>query len=558
MDPKTLIEQGDNLFSKRGNFLLMLQDIAEQFYPERADFTVTRTLGDTFAEYLSTSYPLLVRRDLGNSFGSMMRPNTIEWFHMRALQEEQEDQPAMRWLEWATGTMRRAMYDRSSLFTRASKEADHDIAAFGQAVKTVELNRSANGLLYRCWHLRDTVWCENEEGKVDTVHRKWKPTVAQLCKMFVAKGPGHYGVHSKVAEKMVGANKSPYAEIHCRHIVVPSEMFDGEYAGKKGPGRNPPFISIYLDVENKHIMEAVGQTYFMYVIPRWQTVPGSQYAYSPATVAALPDARLLQAMTYTLLEAGEKATNPPMVAVMEAIRSDVSIYAGGITAVDAEYDERLGEVLRPIAQDKNGLPLGFNMRDGLMVALSEAFFLNKLSIPANRPQMTAYEVSQWVQDFIRQTTPLFEPLEHEDNGAMCETTFELMLQRGAFGAYEDIPQSIRGQEIGFRFESPLHDAIERQKGNTFAEALGLTTQTIAVDPTAIAHVDFAVAFRDTLSSVGVPAKWIRSEKDAAAMIEANKEQEEVAQVVEDVQAGATAAQAVGLADQALGPEALAA
>jgi hypothetical protein len=45
-----------------------------------------------------------------------------------------------------------------------------------------------------------------------------------------------------------------------------------------------------------------------YRIPRWQTVSGSQYSYSPATVAALPDARLIQAMTFTLLEAGEKAT----------------------------------------------------------------------------------------------------------------------------------------------------------------------------------------------------------------------------------------------------------
>jgi hypothetical protein len=45
-------------------------------------------------------------------------------------------------------------------------------------------------------------------------------------------------------------------------------------------------------------------------------------------------------MTLTLLEAGEKFTNPPMIAVQEAIRSDVAIYAGGITWVDKDYDER--------------------------------------------------------------------------------------------------------------------------------------------------------------------------------------------------------------------------
>lgn len=548
MEAKALIAQGDQLFSKRGSLLSMWQEIADNFYPERADFTVTRSLGDTFADNLSTSYPLLIRRDLGNSFDAMMRPDSIEWFHMRALQEDDEDQPGKAWMEWAANTMRRAMYDRNSLFTRASREGDHDVAAFGQCVKSVELNRNANGLLFRCWHLRDVAWCENEEGKIDTVHRKWKPTVAQCCKLFT--GPGKFGVHSKVSDKMVGPNKKPYEEVNCRHMVIPAEMYDGEYAGK-----GAPYVSIYLDVDNAHVMEAVGQRHFMYVIPRWQTVSGSQYAYSPATVAALPDARLLQAMTYTLLEAGEKATNPPMIAQQEAIRSDFAIYAGGVTYVDSEYDERLGEVLRPITQDKGGLPFGADMRRDAMALLREIFYLDKLSLPVNGPEMTAYEVQQRVSDYIRQASPIFKPLEHEDNGAMCETTFELMLQAGAFGSSEDIPQSIRGKEVTFRFESPLHDAIERQKGNTFAEVLGIVTQAAGVDPTAPAQVDFSTALRDTLSSIGMPAKWARSEEEAQAMIDDSKAQEEAANTVGTIDAAAKAAQQVGLADQALGPDA---
>lgn len=547
MDAKALIALGDNLFQKRGSLLSMWQEMADQFYPERADFTFTRSLGDDFAGHLTTSYPLLVRRDLGNSFGAMMRPTSLEWFHMRALREEYEDQPAKAWMEWAGATMRRAMYDRKSLFTRASKESDHDVAAFGQSVKSVELNKDADGLLYRCWHLRDCAWCENEEGKVDQLHRKWKPAAAHLAKLFGDK------VHSKVKDKLVGPSKNPYAEINCRHIVLPADMYDGEYAGK---GR--PFVSIYIDVDNAHIMEAVGQGYFMYVIPRWQTVSGSQYAYSPATVAALPDARLLQAMTLTLLEAGEKAANPPLIGVQEAIRSDISVYAGGLTWVDAEYDERLGEVLRPLSQDKSGIPYGLEMRRDAMILMRECFYLDKLSLPVSGPEMTAYEVAQRVQDYIRQASPIFEPLEHEDNGAICETTFDLMLSHGAFGSYEDIPQSIRGKEIGFRFESPLHDAIERQKGQKFTEARALLAETLPLDPTASAHLDFRTAFRDTLTSIGVPAKWLNSEEDADKRIEEDKAVEEAAKLLEGMGAGAAVAEQMGKAQQALGPEALAA
>lgn len=549
MTPKELIAHGDNLFGKRGSLLSMWQSMADSFYVERADFTVTRSLGDDFADHLLSSYPLLVRRDLGNSLGTMSRPTNIEWFHMGLLDEEREDQPGKAWMEYGSGIMRRAMYDRKSLFTRASKEGDHDIATFGQCVKSIEMNRDANGLLYRCWHPRDVAWCENAEGKIDTVHRKWKPDARTLAQLFEGK------IHAKVQEKLIGGNKDPYCEISCRHIVMPASQFDGDYAGK---GKGHPFVSIYLDVENQHIMEATGQRHFMYVIPRWQTVSGSQYAFSPATVIALPEARLLQAMTLTLLEAGEKAVNPPMVAVQEAIRSDISIFAGGITYVDEAYDEKTGEVLRPISQDKSALPFGAEMRRDNMLLLREAFYLDKLSLPERGPEMTAYEVGQRVQDYIRNASPIFEPLEHEDNGAVCETTFELMMSAGAFGAYEDIPQSIRGEEIGFRFESPLHDAIERQKGVKFGEALQLTTTAAGVDPSATQHVDFTTALRDTLTSIGMPAKWLRSEDEVKRRVEEDEAREQAAQTVEDVMAASTAAEQVGKAAQAIGPEALAA
>lgn len=550
MDPKALLQQGDNLFSKRGTLMSLWQEIADNFYPERADFTVTRSLGEEFADHLTTSYPLLIRRDLGNSFGTMMRPTSIDWFHMRASREEYEDQPAKEWLEYATGVMRRAMFDRRSLFTRASKESDHDLAAFGQSVKTVELNRNADGLLYRCWHLRDVSWCEDSEGKIGTVHRKWKPTAVDLVKLFGDK------VHDKVKDKVFGAKKDPYCEINVRHIVMPADQYDGEYRGK---GR-ATYVSIYIDADNQHVMEVVGQTYMMYVIPRWQTVSGSQYAFSPATVAALPDARLLQAMTRCLLEAGEKATNPPMLAVQEAIRSDISIYAGGVTWVDAEYDERLGEVLRPISQDKNGIPLGIDMRRDVMSMLQEAFYLNKLSAlpPVGSPEMTAFEVGQRVQDYIRQASPIFEPLEHEDNGAICETTFELMLSVGAFGNPADIPESIRGDEPTFRFESPLHDAIERQKGNKFMEVRALLAEAVALDPTLANEVDAREAFRDALDGIGAPAKWRRSEQDVEAKNAEDEQVQQAAALIESINAGAIAAEQVGKAGQALGPEAMAA
>ena len=549
-DIKWLTEQGDHLFGKRTALLGMWQEMADQFYPERADFTASRSLGTDFAGHLTTSYPLIVRRELGNSLGTMERPTGMEWFHMRAEREELEDQPAKAWLERATGIQRRAMYHRQSQFKRASKEGDHDIATFGQCVKSVELNRHADGLLFRCWHLRDCAWTENDEGAVDNMHRKWKPTANELEQTF-----GGDKLHANVQRYLEpGPNRKPFTEVNCRHIVIPAHLCPVDYPGK---GR-VPFVSLYIDVDNNHLIEAMGQVDNMYTVPRWQTVSGSQYAFSPATVCALPDARLIQAMTLTLLEAGEKAVNPPLVATDQVVRGDISVYAGGITWVDQDYDERLGEALRPISQDKSGLPFGMDMQDRLMLVLKKAFFLNTLTMPTGGPEMTAYEVQQRVQDYIRQASPIFEPLEDEDNGAMCEKTFSLLMRNGGFGPVEDIPQSLRGKDITFRFESPLHDAIERQKGNKFFEASQILSQAVTLYPDAPAHMNFAVAFRDALTSTGMPATWLNSEEQAAQIMANAKQQEDAQNLVAQIGQGAEVAKTVGEANQLLGPDALAA
>ena len=536
MDAKKLFETGENLYSKRSSLLNLWQEIAENFYPERADFTISRSLGVNFADNLTTSYPILTRRDLGNAFSQMLRPTEKSWFHMAVTDDEVIDMQSKAWLEWAEKIQRRAMYDRSTQFIRATKEADHDFATFGQCVISVELNRYRTGLLYRCWHLRDMAWAENEEGKIGSVFRKWKPTARDLVRIF-----GADKVHPNIVQK---ASETPFEEIDCRHMVVESDMCDGSY--------NTPYVSIYYDADHSYVIEKIGVYSPIYVIPRWQTVSGSQYAFSPATVAALPDARLIQAMAYTLLEAGEKHTNPPLIAVQEAIRSDVSLYAGGITWVDAAYDERLGEVLRPLTQDKSGMPLGLEMMQDTRMMLAEAFYLNKLNLPQRAPEMTAYEVGQRIQQYIRDALPLFEPMEMEYNGAVCEETFSLLLRSGAFGSPFDLPKFLQGADVQFKFESPLHEAIEREKGSRFLEAQQFVVGSAQLDPSSLHLVDIKTALRDVLDGIGVPAKWTRSEEDVQAIIDEEQKRVEMQETLVNMQQGAETAKTLGEANKNFG------
>jgi hypothetical protein len=537
---KEIVAQGDRLFAKRLSLLSLWQEIAQQFYVERAHFTVSHSLGEEFADHLMSGYPLMTRRDLGNALSSMLRPNSKDWFSIRTGRPEREDNAARRWLEWASQVQKRAMYDRKARFARASKEGDHDFVAFGQCVISTEINRRQSSLLYRCWHLRDVAWSEDETGEVSHIQRKWKPTLRELVRIFPGK------CHENVT---AAVERDPEREIECRHVIMPSE--DYQPAARK---IRQPYVSLYVECENGHVLEETGSWTQHYTIPRWQTVSGSQYAYSPATVVALPDARLLQAITLTLLEAGEKAVDPPLIAVQEALRSDVALYAGGITMLDAEYDERLGEALRPLTRDLRGIPLGEAMQRAAESQIREAFFLNKLSLPPFSGTPTATQINQMVTEYIRNAMPLFEPIETEYSASLCEQTFELLRRENAFGSPDDLPGSLSGADIQFKFESPLHEAVERQKGQRALEAKQMLALFADTDPAVTSMIDVRTALRQSLESMGVPAAWMRSDEDMQE-IEAEQKQAALAQQVIELagQAG-EAAEKIGKGGAALGAD----
>lgn len=529
MNINQLHDMAEGLFSKRTTLMLLWQEQAENFYPQRADFTITRVLGTDFAGDLSTSYPLLCQRDLQDQIGVMLRPTAKEWFKLGLQHGIEPDNEGKRWMEWATQTMRRAMYDHGSHFTKAMKEGDADYSCFGQTVTSIRLNQRRDGLLYRCYHLRDCVWAENSDGKVAMVARKWKPTAFDLKRLFGSK------IHDNV-ERII-SNGKPLEEVQCMHFVVEAEMYDGS-------GRMPWF-SIYYDVQNKHVMEEVNTWNREYNIERWQTVSGSQYAFSPATVAALPEARLIQAMTYTILEAGEKVTNPPMIATKDVVRSDMAIYPGGVTWIDRDYDERLGDALRTISIDPRGLPFGADLAKDSRALIMQCFYLNKLTLPERSPEMTAYEVGQRVQEYIRGALPLFEPMEMERNGQTCDLTFEILLRNGGFGSPMDMPKSLQGKEIQFEFESPLHDAISEQKGQKFLQMAQLIATAVQLDQSVAALPDAVTALRDVMDGVGIPAKWVRSEADVEQIISNQQAQQESAQLLAGMQQGSEIAKNLG-------------
>jgi hypothetical protein len=528
---RELVRIGNKLFGDKREVDSLWQEIAYNFYPERADFTDERSWGDEFSDHLFSSIPSLARRELGNLMSANLRPQSQRWFsvHVGDIDLNDADQER-RFLEHVTEIQWRAMYEPRANLIRATKETDHDYVAFGNGVIYVTLNTDGNGLLYRNYHLRDCAWSDNEEGKVDSMYRKWNPTARQLEKTF----PDTISQEVKKA-----STKDPEKVFKCMHIVVPSRIYKND--------KKFPYTSLYIEVDTEKILEEVGLNLFPYVVPRWMTVSGSPYGRSMATSIALPDGRTMQVIVRTLREAGEKYVDPPMIAIADAIRGDIPLYPGGITVADIDYDERLGEVLRPVSQDRGGFPIGMEVAGALREDIKHAFFLDKIQLPQTNHEMTAFEVRRRVEEHIRAVSPLFEPIESEYNAPLCELTFQMLMENKVFPV-DQMPDSLSGRNVRFTFQSPLAALAEQGEAATFVDVVQRILLPVAqVDPAQVENVDMTKALREAMRSAGWKADWFKPIEEVEAM---RQQVQQAQQMMAELQGGQQVAQIAATGGQA--------
>jgi hypothetical protein len=212
--------------------------------------------------------------------------------------------------------------------------------------------------------------------------------------------------------------------------------------------------------------------------------------------------------------------------------------------------------MRPMSIDSKGLNWGVDREERIQKLLEKAFFIDQLGLPdLSGEKMTAYETRIRLEEYTRRALPLFEPMESEYNGALCDLTFELALEQGAFGSVWDMPPALKGKEVQFQFESPIQAASKRANAQVFQQSAQLLAIAAQIDPTARHDFDVRAAFRDALDGTGAPAEWIVPKEMADQMADQEREEQamqaEIADAIGSLGAAGQAGESVGNAMQAV-------
>lgn len=511
------LERIKSMTLRRDPWMPFWQEIADVLHPTAGDFVRGKSPGQRRTDSIFDGTPRLALRDLASTIDGLLKPKTANWFDVTIDEDDllAQDEVKMH-LEFRREKMWNAVYRSDARFIQRSTEVDMSMASFGHGVLWMQQNKNFDGLLFKSYPIARSLIDENDEGVIDVLAVSEALTAQQAATKF-----GEDNL-SKVVKDALTNPRLRTKKFEFWQLVLPRDDRDA----LKIDSGNMPFATILIDKEGEKIMAESGFMEFPAAVPRWDTVPGETYARSPGMMA-LPDAQTLQAMGKTLLIGGQRAVDPPLGVINDSVMSAVRNFPGGITIFDSN-DVSNSPPVFPFPVSTN-IPLGRDMQADYRVQVEAAFFKNIFNLPVNGPEMTATEVLQRKEEFIRVLGPVFGRQETDYIAKIVERVHGIMERAGAFG---EVPEALRGVEIKFRYQSPIQKARRQLEIAGLSQALQFLAPMAEADPSILDNFDGDKITRDAPEWAGMPQKWLKTKEAVQELRGARQQQQQTQEVVD--------------------------
>lgn len=519
---KKHIRRAGQLRERRSVWHNHWDELADIMLQRRAGFASSPVDGDRRTDHLYDGTPMQAARGLANSLSGLLRPQGQKWKWIKAADDEIDGLDEFKdWAEQAENVLDAAFAEPSSRFLQASAEVDLDLCVFGTAVMLVRESNDLNRLLFQSIPLKDAVVFFDDEGNARGCYQYRKMTLRQAADKW-----NKTGTLSEKSQKKIRDDKLD-EKIEFLHAVVPRE------GGRPDAllAKNFPWSDIWIEIDEAHIVEEGGFREFPYVVPRWDTSSGETYGRSPGMIA-LPDASTLQAMGETMLIAGQRAAAPPLGVPSDGMFSAVNTFPDGLIY----YDPTMFNGRNPFFPIEGGsnMPLTRDMQQDMRSQVFAAFFRNVLNLPVEGPQMTATEVNQRKQEFLREVGPVFGRLETDYTAPMVERAFHILMRTGRMPT---LPENLQGRAIRFEYESPVRrvrqqiDASAARLWRNDLEELAANTgdQSVLDKINKDKYADF------TAEAAGIPRDLLNDQQEVKRLREARAQAQQQAQQVTALQ-----------------------
>ena len=505
------------------------QEVADYIVPRKADITKKRSPGDKRQELIFDGTAIHSAELLSASLHGMLTNASTPWFSLRYRNTETDEMDAAKeWLESATDVMYQA-FQRSN-FQEQVHELYHDLITFGTGVMFVESDED-NQVRFGTRHISECYVSEDDQGRVDTVYRKFKMPARAAAMRF-----GEDVLSQRMTKALA---EDPYSEVTIIHVVRPREDRDVT----KEDTLNKPYLSCYIDPEEKTILSESGYDEFPYMVPRYLKASFELgYGRSPA-MTALPDVKMLNKMSETTIRAAQKQVDPPLMVPDDGFMLPIRTVPGGLNFYRSGTRDRL----EPLNIGANN-PLGLSMEEQRRTAIRSAFFVDQL-IMGEGPQMTATEVIQRTEEKMRLLGPVLGRLQAELLQPLINRVFNILVRQQAF---PPAPDNLKELDLDIEYVSPLAKAQRSGDVQSVMRLFELIGPMGQLDPGVFDYMDTDGMVKYLIKVLGVPASVVRGEDEVYQVrterAQQQAQQQQMAEMAQMAEAAGNAAPALNAVD----------
>jgi len=538
-----LLRRHGQLETERANWESYWQEIADVVTPRNSTFTNRRASGARRTEQIFDSTAPLASDRFAAAFESMLTPRTQQWHVLKPIDDDiADDSDVKRWAEDVNKRLFAFRYSPRSNFASQIHEVYKSLGDFGTGALFSE-EIPGQGIAYRSVHLGGLYVVEDFQGRIRHVHHKQDLTAEQAAQRF--------GVEALPDQIRAKLSDRPDDKASYLHIVKPNSTRRYGALGREGM----EFESWWISIDARQCVGQGGFRTFPYAVSRYVTTPGEAYGRSPAMLA-LPDIKMLNVMAQTMIQEAQLSVAPPLLApndgVLSALGDGVSLLPAAINY--GAVDDQGRALIHALDRGAQFAPVKEEIAER-RESVNAAFLVTLFQILVDTPQMTATEAMLRAQEKGALLAPTTGRQQSELLGPIIAREIDLLARSGALPSP---PQQLidRGGGYKIEYDSPLTRAMKADQGVGFLRTIEALTPLARVDPT-ILDVFNPDEIGPGLADInGVPAKWLRSKDELAALRQDRARAQQAQQVIDAAPAAAQGlkdlAQAKSLAQGAPG------
>lgn len=519
-DVKEIVAEWERGKGDKLVFETLWQSVANYTLPNRSDYLVEKTPGQKRMTYIFDASPVWALEQLASGLHSLLTSTSLQWFYLHADDDRINQIDTVRaWLDAAAATMYGIFNGPRHNFASQSFETYLDLGSIGNACMGV-LESPRSGILFSTRHMKECVWNENEEDRIDANTRQWRWTAKQAVQAW----------GNRAGEKVLKAvaDEKGDTKFEFIHAVRPRRKRDVQRAD----ARNMAWESVYITLADMAEITEGGFTEFPYLCPRFSKVSSEKYGRGPGVIA-LPDVQMLNEMKKLIVKAAQKVIDPPLQVPDDGFLVNIKTVPGSINYYRAGTQGRV----EPI-ETKGQVQLGIEMINALQQQIMREFYVEWLMMPsdprdpaASGKGVTATYVLQQRDEKMRLLSPMLARLQSEFLGPLIDRVFAILwrksksLRFGPGSPFALPPQQLSGVPLRVEYVSPIALAQKSTQMDGITRLLELQTQLRQIDNQSPIIIDGEAILRIASKDFNAPVAALKSADTLQQEAQAQQESE---------------------------------